>query len=266
MKTAARLIVIAIVMTGIAAALLYAEGVRPSDLNHLNQDRNAVVVSGQTVRIPPVETEPRRLAPVVVASTTGPWKLRDVTKDGTVLHDPCIPIRWKISTDRMPAGAEEVVKEAVADVAAHTGLVWEAEGYVNDPVALERDPLVDEDGWHWAPVLIGWSTEAQTPELADNTAGVGGPMVSRGAYGPHEYLRSGTVILDLDQFPTDLSNATERLRAKALIMHELGHVVGLDHVDDQHQIMYPAALSQLDWGPGDLAGLAAAGAGQCEQP
>lgn len=258
--------VIAMVMMGIAAALLYAKGVRPADLTHWGEDRNALMIAGQTVRIPPVTASPERLAPVVVASTNGPWKLRDVTQGGAVLHDPCIPIRWKISTDRMPAGADEVVREAVADVAARTGLVWEGGGHVDHPVSLKREPLVNDGTWHWAPVLIGWSTEAETPELAETTAGVGGPMVSRGAYGPDEYLRSGTVILDLDQFPKDLSNEADRARAKALVMHELGHVVGLDHVDDPNELMYPAALSHVDWGPGDLEGLAAAGAGQCEQP
>nr|WP_255633411.1 matrixin family metalloprotease [Demequina sp. TTPB684] len=91
-------------------------------------------------------------------------------------------------------------------------------------------------------------------------------MVTRGAYGTDEYLRSGTVLLDLDDFPADLNDEADRSRAKALVMHELAHVVGLDHVNDESELMFPAVTSTVTWGPGDLAGLAAAGAGQCEKP
>jgi len=265
-KAATRLIVIALATAAIGVTALYAMGVRPADISHWGEDRNALVIEGQSVRIPPVDTMPERLAPAVIATTSGEWGLRDVAQGGTVLHDPCIPIRWSISTDRMPIGADEVVREAVAEVAARTGLVWEGGTYSGTPVSFDRDPLVNGGTWQWAPVVIGWSTAAESADLLDTTAGVGGPMVSRGAYGTDEYLRSGTVLLDLDQFPQDLGNASDRARAKALVMHELGHVVGLDHVTDASELMFPAATSTVDWGPGDLAGLAAAGAGACEQP
>lgn len=266
MKAAVRLVVIALVTAALGVAGLYAAGVRPADIAHWGEDRNALLINGETVRIPHVESVPERLAPVVTPTTTGEWKLRDIAGSGEVLHDPCLPIRWKISTDRMPVGADEVVKEAVSEVAARTGLVWEGGSYIGNPVVLDREPLVNEGSWKWAPVIIGWSTEAESPDLSGNTAGVGGPMVSRGAYGTDEYLRSGTVILDLDQFPDNLDNPADRAVAKALVMHELGHVVGLDHVDDRQELMYPTTSSLVDWGPGDLEGLAFAGSGQCEQP
>jgi hypothetical protein len=265
-KAAARLAVIALVTAGVGVAALYALGVRPADLSHWGEDRNALLIAGDTVRIPPATGTPERLAPVVVAETSGEWKLSDVAQGGAVLHDPCIPIRWAISTDRMPAGADEVVRDAVAEIAARTGLVWEGGSYTGTPVDFEREPLVRDEEWRWAPVVIGWSTEAKSPDLEGNTSGVGGPMVTRGAYGTDEYLRSGTVLLDLDEFPVDFSNEVERAKAKALVMHELGHVVGLDHVSDSSELMFPAATTTMEWGPGDLAGLAVAGAGRCEQP
>jgi predicted Zn-dependent protease len=46
-------------------------------------------------------------------------------------------------------------------------------------------------------------------------------------------------------------------------MHELGHVLGLGHVQDPSQLMYPAHHGQATYGPGDLAGLAAEGDGAC---
>jgi predicted Zn-dependent protease len=50
----------------------------------------------------------------------------------------------------------------------------------------------------------------------------------------------------------------------ALLLHELGHVVGLGHTPDSAQIMYPdlRPMSSAQYQPGDLGGLARLGATQ----
>ena len=46
------------------------------------------------------------------------------------------------------------------------------------------------------------------------------------------------------------------------VLHELGHLVGLAHVDAPAQLMYPQGHI-ASFAPGDLRGLAAAGSGPC---
>ncbi len=46
-------------------------------------------------------------------------------------------------------------------------------------------------------------------------------------------------------------------------MHELGHVLGLAHVEDPTQLMSPTNNGQVTYADGDLTGLAKLGAGSC---
>ena len=48
-----------------------------------------------------------------------------------------------------------------------------------------------------------------------------------------------------------------------VLQHELGHVVGLDHIGDPDQMMRPSSSDVLTLQEGDLAGLAQLGQGAC---
>jgi predicted Zn-dependent protease len=118
------------------------------------------------------------------------------------------------------------------------------------------------------PVLIGWADEDEVGDLADDVAGVGGPtMVEIGRL--RTYV-TGSVVLDRDT--TDRFGADDPARPDgrgadeleiALLLHELGHLVGLEHVDDPGELMYPAGITRSSYGPGDKEGLAALGAIPC---
>ena len=49
---------------------------------------------------------------------------------------------------------------------------------------------------------------------------------------------------------------------RRLVLHELGHLHGLDDVDDPGELMDPS-LAASAWGPGDLFGLAMTHGGGC---
>jgi predicted Zn-dependent protease len=74
---------------------------------------------------------------------------------------------------------------------------------------------------------------------------------------------TGIVALDTPTMRRVLQRSDGRLAARAILMHELGHVVGLAHVDDPGELMYDDNVGRTSFGPGDLRGLAALGRAPC---
>jgi hypothetical protein len=74
---------------------------------------------------------------------------------------------------------------------------------------------------------------------------------------------TGTVTLDVDAFDVIPHQLRGEAAAQAIVDHEFGHLVGLDHVDDPGELMNADNLGRTTWGPGDLAGLSRLGRGRC---
>ena len=234
------------------------------DLNHRGEPRNVADIGGQTVPLPRPAEHPVRLAPAVSTASRGEFSSLPEGAAGPILHDPCIAIRWQLSTANMPIGAQESVMAAVDPIAVNTGLVWVFDAYTGSAATFESPLLVRRDTWEYAPVVIGWAAAGDVVDLEGDTAGVGGPRIASGAFGDQEFLRSGTVVVSTADLPDVLEDERDKGHLQAVVMHELGHVVGLGHVADGSQLMFPAATAIAEWGPGDLEGLAAVGNGPCE--
>lgn len=177
-----------------------------------------------------------------------------------VAYDPCRPVRVVVRTDNAPQGGQRLIEEAVGAVSAATGLQFVDAGTTTEAPSSRREPYQpDRYGRQWAPVLITWSDAEEYPDLAGNVAGRGGSTARQAGNDPFVYV-TGQVILDAPSL-TAMMERPERVRA--VIMHELAHVLGLDHVDDPEQLMYGDNVGLTDFAPGDRAGLARLGAGTC---
>jgi hypothetical protein len=180
-----------------------------------------------------------------------------------VAYDPCRPIHYVVRPDLAPPGTDQLIRESVAAVSAATGLQFVYDGPTPEAPSKDREAYQpDRYGKKWAPILIAWSTPEEAPDLAGRVAGTGGSTSIQVQGEPYVYV-SGQVLLDAPGLTETLAFPNGPALVRALIMHELAHVVGLDHVNDPTQLMFEENNGQLDFAAGDRAGLALLGTGEC---
>jgi len=177
-----------------------------------------------------------------------------------VAYDPCRPVRVVVRPDNAPPGGQQLIEEAVGAVSAATGLQFVDAGTTTEAPSTQREPYQPERyGRQWAPVLIAWSDPVEHPDLAGDVVGLGGSTARQVDGEPLVYV-TGQVVLDAPSLTTAMERPEQ---VRAVIMHELAHVVGLTHVDDPGQLMYADNVGVTDFAVGDRAGLARLGAGTC---
>lgn len=189
-----------------------------------------------------------------------------VDGSGPIAYDPCRFIPIVVNLRTAPAAAQIVVAQALYEISQATGLQFTQEGLTDEPPAEDRSPFQPERyGDRWAPVLIAWSDEAEMPILAGDIAGTGG-STSIPAVDPSDmrvYV-TGQVVIDGPQVSQLLLDPHGTAMARSVVMHELGHLVGLDHVDSPNELMNARSDgTTVFFGPGDLHGLAKLGSGPC---
>lgn len=216
------------------------------------------------VPTPGVGASASRLMPEVkpsVASTAFALAHSDVAGQEAVGYDPCRPIQYVIRAEGAPAGAPEILERSAARVSAATGLVFEFAGMTDEVPASDRQAYQpDRYGDKWAPVLVSWG--------ADGSSG-GSPVISTGSaamqiedsaftYVTGQVSLNGLLLAEWAAEP-----GGEEF-VDAAVMRELARLVGLAVVDDPAQLLHSQPeVDRLDFGAGDLAGLALVGSGEC---
>ena len=261
---------IILVLIGAAAVGLYAlqESRKPSFPGGSSVDQTI----GVTRPPPGTEEEAARLSPVATTNAgpgehefqrLQPGSDTSSSKDTPVAFSPCRPIHWVYNPAGAPADGLAAVQDGFARLAAATGLEFVFDGETDEVPDRDRAAYLPAkyDPDRWAPVLVAWSDENGFRDLVGHVTGVTRPdMVTLGD-GRSVYV-SGVVVLD----SADLSEAAlaDRAVVRATVLHELGHLVGLDHTTDRTQLMFSESRPGIvDYGAGDLRGLAIEGSQAC---
>jgi len=208
---------------------------------------------------------PERVLPQVRPAVTGERAFNSTHPDGTPTRfDPCRPLHWVLNPDGMPDGGEQLLREAVAEISAATGLAFVDDGRTTERVSDDRESVQPQRyGERWAPVLVDWVDNSEVAYPDEEVFGVASRTVvtPSGTPASARYV-TGWVALNRAWFTDALTDPGRAGIARGIMLHELAHLVGLDHVKDPTQVMH-ATSETSGLGDGDREGLAIAGAGSC---
>ena len=156
-----------------------------------------------------------------------------------VRWDPCQTVTYRINPHGGYARSVKDIRAAFRDVGRASGFDFQYVGRTAGKVTR------GQHGYHplGTDVIVDWQTPREERGLAGRTAGIGGHWVQDGR------RFDGYILLD----------RTERLSRRMwrqVVVHEIGHVLGLGHARSRTQVMNSTSSSRnVRWGAGDLAGI-----------
>lgn len=200
-----------------------------------------------------VAANPGGGAPVAVGPPDG------VAARGGLLHDRrghalvwdrCGPITWVVRRGPGPADAVAVAAAAVEQLRAATAFTFVFGGTTEKLIA-------SGDGGAERTLHISWATPAELADLVGSVAGVGGQRYRIEGNGPPRVYAGYAVVDSTGGLATGFDGGASE---GAVLLHELGHAMGLAHVDNPGLLMAPSMDAGLSaaYQPGDLAALAGA--------
>jgi hypothetical protein len=200
------------------------------------------------------------------ASVSTSYKFLATNADGgPVGYSPCRPLHYVVNSALAPRGGGQLVEDAIKTVSEATGIRFVNDGPTTEVPSQSRAPYQPAAyGDRWAPLLIAWTTPEQAPQLKGPVIGTGGSTHFSFGDGPKSFV-TGSLELDAPQITEGLNRGDDSAYATAVILHELGHVVGLEHVDDPTQLMYPEIGAPDGLAAGDLNGLHELGTAPCRK-
>lgn len=173
----------------------------------------------------------------------------DPANGDPVTWDHCIAIRYQVNPEGGPENWQELVDGAFDDIAANSGFVFKDAGETRNRVPSGAFAQGASRG---EPILIIWSSQGRIHSLQGNTIGLGGGAAT--TVNGRLRLVTGRIALDSEAHSRTYDPMTDEAQ-RLVLEHEIGHVLGLDHVSDPRQLMAAAYTGQKSLGRGDIEGL-----------
>jgi hypothetical protein len=181
-----------------------------------------------------------------------PYAFSRSTSAGPLRWNPCQAIRYTVNLGGYDPSARAMISEAVERLQAATGLPLVPAG---DTTFTPTSATPTQSGAASGDIVIALSDSAHTDLVP-------GLIVGMTNISYTSVIIKASVVIDMG----DVASRPEwsSTGAGPVLLHELGHAVGLTHVGDATQLMNAIATSSgpTTYGAGDLTGLWQVGAAQ----
>jgi hypothetical protein len=171
------------------------------------------------------------------ATSAIPARFTRVDAGRPVVWRTCASIKVLVNPGPGGAAAFAEIRAAFDEVSAPSGLRFQLQR--DDTLIPHANWAVSEEATRLgspAPVLVGWVNPASTDLLREGVAGaaVANPLRRNG----QRHLVTGAIALDATQYDEFAPRAGAGKTRRNLLLHEIGHLLGLDHVEDRAALMY----------------------------
>ncbi|MFY0408894.1 matrixin family metalloprotease [Solicola sp. PLA-1-18] len=228
--------------------------------------RRSLVLQDRADREAAAASNERRRVAALRADSTA-WKSLFPGQD--LYWDGCATIGYRINTSGAPSWAAAQVREVLDEVSRRSGHTFAYRGTTT--VVPDTGSVYPGD----TDLVLAWVKPGQSSLLGKDQAAsavaVGGILSSQqvGVKADGTARRradDGLVLMNREfSYQRGMAAAAPHYQTPAgqVLLHEMGHVLGLDHVDNEQQLMNPVLLDgRPGLGAGDVAGMKAMGSQQ----
>lgn len=247
-------------MLGLAVALGVLAGIsllrQTADPAELATGSGATPTSSAAPTAPPSPTPTSTLPPKL----DGSFKFLERVGGAPVRWDPCERITYAVNTRGATSPVRADLGEVLRRVTGATGIEFRSVGTTEETFFRAYLRMRYRGVIRNAALILIWvdhdDYRAILRRLHDPRPSIAFAKTMAGLYANQDQYFGGIVVVDADA--TAGRGFGGRYAHGSVLLHELGHIIGLDHVKDPHQLMYSGHHTHVrlrGFGPGDLEGL-----------